>query len=274
MGHGGEWEVECTAPHDELGEEVVFDPEQFRCGEDEEPAQEIAEVEDADEQFRWEEPWEPALQRSSTQSSQEDSLESEDEKGTAAEEWRSAFTVNRIVLAVTAGAVLTLLIAAGILASQAVNKSRRQKGSSGESATVSDPSMNPGIDRGDPTQHFGSPSTLNPGSPPTFNPATATPTEMPSVSQSTEMPSLPVTPDPTSAPTSLSYDAIIVEPLGGDTFRLKMYWEEGYMWQDRPTERQYCMSCAVCDELNFSDQATDSPYNCRPDDCQEDAQVS
>jgi hypothetical protein len=34
-------------------------------------------------------------------------------------------------------------------------------------------------------------------------------------------------------------------------FRLKMYWQEGYHWQEEDFERKWCLECADCTALNF-----------------------
>ena len=31
------------------------------------------------------------------------------------------------------------------------------------------------------------------------------------------------------------------------TFRLRMHWQPGYLWQELPEEDWFCVACAVCD---------------------------
>lgn len=51
-----------------------------------------------------------------------------------------------------------------------------------------------------------------------------------------------------------------------------MHWEDDYFWQEEERERQWCMACAKCDELNFSEQSRDE-YDCRSADCETDDQL-
>jgi hypothetical protein len=44
------------------------------------------------------------------------------------------------------------------------------------------------------------------------------------------------------------------------TFRLKMYWQEGYFWQEETRERYWCVECAQCDRLNFNDDGAGCDY--------------
>lgn len=51
---------------------------------------------------------------------------------------------------------------------------------------------------------------------------------------------------PTFSPTRFSDDlpkALPIKRSNENGFRLKMYWEEGYYWQENPNERFWCMSC-------------------------------
>jgi len=58
-----------------------------------------------------------------------------------------------------------------------------------------------------------------------------------------------------------------VAPTG--QFRLKLHWEEDYNWQNNPSEREYCMTCCRCEQLNFANNGADSsPFNCVTGDCE------
>ena len=35
--------------------------------------------------------------------------------------------------------------------------------------------------------------------------------------------------------------------------KLKMYWEDGYEWQDSPIEAFWCMECTECDKFTLGD---------------------
>jgi hypothetical protein len=48
-----------------------------------------------------------------------------------------------------------------------------------------------------------------------------------------------------------------------------MYWERGYLWQDNPKEKKYCMTCCRCSILNFEDNGD----YCSPSSCFAGAQL-
>jgi hypothetical protein len=46
-------------------------------------------------------------------------------------------------------------------------------------------------------------------------------------------------------------------PLDPDfDFNLKIYWEKGFMWQEDPNEKKWCIECCSCRTLNFRDGGT------------------
>ena len=101
----------------------------------------------------------------------------------------------------------------------------------------------------------GSPVNL-PTQPPTFLPTirgsgppmgsalTAPPTLAPFAG---ELTSMPFAPPPTYPP------AVFPEVAESEIFRLRMYWEQGFYWQEKDRERYWCIECTKCSSLNFSD---------------------
>lgn len=92
---------------------------------------------------------------------------------------------------------------------------------------------------------------------PTFLPSGVLPTELPTqgedvVPPSTSVPTFsPTGLLPTDLPTQGLYDsnikltALPIQKRSSEVgFRLRLYWEEGYFWQERSTETWWCMSCA------------------------------
>ncbi|KAL3939442.1 MAG: hypothetical protein SGBAC_005844, partial [Bacillariaceae sp.] len=43
------------------------------------------------------------------------------------------------------------------------------------------------------------------------------------------------------------------EPAVSSSFQIRLYWEEGYYWQEDRDEMFYCMECADCDEYSTGD---------------------
>lgn len=59
--------------------------------------------------------------------------------------------------------------------------------------------------------------------------------------------SMPFAPPPT-------YPPAIFPPVAPDlVFRLRLYWETGFYWQEKERERYWCVECTKCGTLNFSD---------------------
>ena len=66
---------------------------------------------------------------------------------------------------------------------------------------------------------------------------------------------------PTKVPRAGSTSSI---PSTG-TFRLRLHWEPGYMWQELPDEDWYCATCAICDpnELYEGRKNCEPQINCK-----------
>lgn len=67
----------------------------------------------------------------------------------------------------------------------------------------------------------------------------------------------PVTRTPTVSPTMERVDE-------GRMFRLRLHWEDGYLWQGREREKFWCLTCTFCRELNFRNdgKGCDSVEHC------------
>ena len=68
---------------------------------------------------------------------------------------------------------------------------------------------------------------------------------------------------PTFMPTNFnvfSPKALPIKRSNENEFRLKMYWEEGYYWQENTSERWWCMSCQ---DGNCVDNANIELQNCK-----------
>jgi hypothetical protein len=60
---------------------------------------------------------------------------------------------------------------------------------------------------------------------------------------------------PSATPSSLPSDAPTLsleptfQPVSSDfRFKLRLYWQPGYFWQEDTSERYWCMECVRCDE--------------------------
>jgi hypothetical protein len=89
---------------------------------------------------------------------------------------------------------------------------------------------------------------------------TATPTRVPSQAPSTSpsaspstTPSISPTIAPTSAVPTQSPSNTPTTLSSNFAFRLKLYWEQGYFWQEETIEREWCLECTTCDVLTASD---------------------
>lgn len=92
---------------------------------------------------------------------------------------------------------------------------------------------------------------------PLFPPASSTYSTSPTTSSdNTSFPTYSPTLDveiPTFMPTpfnDVSQKTLPIKRSMGPSFRLKLYWEEGYFWQEKTEERWWCMSCGesgVCE---------------------------
>ncbi len=72
------------------------------------------------------------------------------------------------------------------------------------------------------------------------------PTYKPSPSSTTLSPTLPLTPKSSSTEK--------------DTFRLRLHWEEGNLWQEQAEEKWWCMSCLTnCNESEFKKKCSINP---------------
>lgn len=102
------------------------------------------------------------------------------------------------------------------------------------------PSERPSIDMDDDIFHFDDPDSED-----------VAPTPSP-----TQSPTLPWRQYPTHNPTSFSYDEsedsgrpnddtgeYIKPPSDPNAVRLKLYWQQGYYWQEETFERKWCMRC-------------------------------
>ena len=74
---------------------------------------------------------------------------------------------------------------------------------------------------------------------------TKPPTKSPIIRQPTKQPSPAPTFDEEDCPAFLSNTDIMSYPDSplGDFFRIKLYWEEGYYWQEEDFERPWCLRC-------------------------------
>ena len=100
---------------------------------------------------------------------------------------------------------------------------------------------------GEPSLHPSVYPSALPSSPPTISTApTFNPTKRP-----TNKPTPRPTPRPTNKPISLP-----------SSFRLRLHWERGDLWQDDPREMWFCMACALCD-VNEFDENCDVVNYCR-----------
>lgn len=50
----------------------------------------------------------------------------------------------------------------------------------------------------------------------------------------------------------------------GGSFQIKMYWEQGYKWQEDPQEKRWCLQCADCGSGIIFDN---SGIKCKPSSC-------
>jgi len=71
-----------------------------------------------------------------------------------------------------------------------------------------------------------------------------------------------------SPSTKLSFDELTGQVTIPGTFHLRIYWKEGYLWQESPIETFWCMACATCN-ANFFEK------HCVIEDvCQENMMVA
>jgi hypothetical protein len=117
----------------------------------------------------------------------------------------------------------------------------------------------------------------------TDQPTVVVPSDFPTASQfpssiASEVPTLVPTVPPITAPTGMPSLRPIVIPsiapsvtksllpshsqqptnlhvAADSVFRLKMFWEQGYFWQEETFERRWCLECTSCPELNFNDNS-------------------
>lgn len=82
---------------------------------------------------------------------------------------------------------------------------------------------------------------------PTDKPTTANPTTKPTASPTR----IPVEADKNATNTISFMPVVPVDE--GLQFRLKMFWQEGFFWQEEERERFWCVECTKCETLNFGD---------------------
>lgn len=82
--------------------------------------------------------------------------------------------------------------------------------------------------------------------PSTIDAPTSFPTSLkPTTSSPSEMPSK----EPSAAPSSIP----TMEPIVSDDFQVRLYWEQGYFWQETYEEAFWCMECAMCQSFTLND---------------------
>lgn len=117
--------------------------------------------------------------------------------------------------------------------------------------------------------------TLHPTAEPTIVSTTTKPTTTPSMTpssnpthKSSNFPSVAPTNAPIPCPTyKPSKSATTTPPLnmksssrGKESFRLRLHWEEGHLWQEQAEEKWWCMSCLTnCNESEFRKKCTINP---------------
>lgn len=115
--------------------------------------------------------------------------------------------------------------------------------------------------------------TSRPSVPPTSAPSpqpSSAPTQAPSSTPSHAPTSRPSA-TPSAAPTRVATPSPTFTPITRK-FRLKMHWEDHYRWQDDPDEKFYCLACARCRDVNFSEDSRQE-YGCESSDCERDRQL-
>eukprot|EP00980_Cylindrotheca_fusiformis_P013874 scaffold3598_cov115-Cylindrotheca_fusiformis.AAC.10 len=106
-----------------------------------------------------------------------------------------------------------------------------------------------------PTSDIAAPHTLSPTI--TAQPTTSRPSLRPSSSPTTPLPTQHPTNHPSVEPTTMAPTYTPIDP--NYSFKLRLFWQKGYYWQESWDETWFCAECTKCDSYGPGDGWE---YNC------------